>query len=116
MGDDQQGELFSRSTFPVATGPLARTVHPATSKTAWRAMRGSEALGRMQGWALDMVTAHPGSTANDLARLADCPDTRAIPKRLRELERAGLIYDDGTLIDPITRRAGVQWWPGRRPE
>ena len=91
--------------------PLARPADPYTSHEAAVHMKGSERLRLLQAVALDMVQKNPGEIANKLSRLAGSEDSRKIPRRLRELERAGLIKAEGTDVDPVTGRRGVRWWP-----
>jgi len=93
---------------------LARRSDPTTSHEAARRLRGSPLLSRLQRSALDLVRLYPGSTANQLARLAGSDDSRTIPRRLRELERAGYAIDAGTMKDDETGRQCLRWWP-RQP-
>lgn len=101
----------SGEQLPVPTLPLARNSDPATSKAAADSLRGSKALGQAQLTALCLVRAYPGSTANTLARLAGDGDPRKINRRLRELQRAELIKDEGEVADSITHKRCLRWWP-----
>ena len=91
--------------------PLARPADPHTSHEAAVNMKGSGRLRKLQAVTLDLVQRLPGLTGNDLARFAGTADSRKIPRRLRELERAGLIRAEGTLTDVLTGRRCIRWWP-----
>ena len=91
--------------------PLARPADPHTSHEAAIKLKGSVRLRKLQAVTLDLVQRLPGLTGNDLARFAGTDDSRKIPRRLRELERAGYIKVKGTAVDPVTGRRGVRWWP-----
>lgn len=97
--------------FPVATSSLARPADPATSQDAAAAMRDSEDLAGSQRLALSLVRAYPGRTASELAEIAARRDTRAIPRRLSELQASGLIEGRESTPCSLTRRRALRWWP-----
>lgn len=111
-----------RPAFPTPTRPLAKTTDLPSSQAASTAMRGSKRLGDLQRRALELVLAYPGSTANELAhayartRESDevGTDSRTIPRRLRELERANYLLIAGTRMDSVTGKSGVCWWPTQK--
>jgi predicted HTH transcriptional regulator len=94
---------------------LARRTDPMTSKEAATAVSSTAQIGNLQRAALALVREHPGLTANDYARLfQNATDSRTIPRRLRELERKGLLRVNGSGVDPVTGKRGLLWWPSGR--
>ena len=92
---------------------MSHSADPSTSTEAAARMVASGALGRGQRLALDLVTAHPGLTADELGGLAcevreELLHARLrVARRLSELRRAGLVYVNG-------KRDGLSTWaPGK---
>jgi predicted transcriptional regulator len=92
---------------------LARSTDPATSHEAARDIVLS--LADKQQHALSYVRNHPGSTATELARVSDDPDSRAIGRRLKELEEKGIIHRGTPRPCRHTTKKAATWWPGLRP-
>lgn len=90
-------------------GNLARGSDPQTSHLAAASI--SEALPNLQRWAVECVTATPGKTAMELARL-HCPmDPRRIGRRLNECEALGTLRRGAKRPCDITKRQAETWWP-----
>ena len=90
----------------------ARTSHPDTSKeSARKVLNNLERLGAMQNYALNLVRLSPGAMASELAEQFPSKDSRAIPRRLSELRRAGRIYREGRKWNSETERWCSRWWP-----
>lgn len=99
--------------FDARPEAMSGRTDPDTSRQAAARMVESGALGRHQQWALDLVRTFPGSTCPELANRAgdniidgDVERLRQqCGRRLNELEKAGLIYREGT------REGCSLWWP-----
>lgn len=103
MADDLMWEF----TIPRATR-RARRSDPVTSHEAATAIAGK--LGTVQQWVLRCVKAHPGLTAPELARRCDIGDVRKLNRRLPELERAGLVQREVTLLPcSVSGRKAARW-------
>lgn len=97
---------------PVGVGPMARTEDPNTSHTAARQMKlRKEKLVGLQRLALSLVMAYPGRTATEYARISAHIDSRTIPRRLRELERGGMIREGESRFCTFTHQNCLTWWP-----
>ena len=108
---------MQRTLFPESTPHHNETFHLArrddhpNSVAAAERMSG-ERLTKSQEFALDAVRAFPGRTGNELNKLrspAKSPDK--VRKRLRELERAGLIREGETRRCTVTDEMCATWWP-----
>ena len=88
---------------------LARIGHPATSHQA--AADIAEHVGELTAWAAACVADHPGSTANELAKVFSQDDTRRIGKRLDGAVKAGLLRRGIVRRCRVSGRACTTWWP-----
>jgi len=99
------------SLFP---NPIAHRRDPAPSHEAAEAISASGARGRQAGRVLALVEAWPGSTAGELARIAndDPPlDRVQVARRLSDLKAAGRVrIGEARPCDVAGRRAST-WWP-----
>jgi len=112
MNPDDHGTAPSPGPlFDAPARNLARTTDPNTSKAAAQEVVNSPHLGDEQRRTMALLEANPGSTANDLSRLAGDADPRRINRRLGELRSAQKAYRSGTKRDPVTNKACAVWWP-----
>lgn len=88
---------------------LVRSCHPETSREAAQHIQSK--LRETQLRALKFVRESPGSTANELAVIANDRDNRKIGRRLPELERMGLIERGDPRPCEVTRRNATVWNP-----
>lgn len=111
--------MAKQKALPVGLdAPRYRPDDPATSRAA--AWKLNEKLSERQQTALDMVRRNPGLTGELLdqkyaqkiyrATGRRVPQ-RTIARRLRELERGGLITKDGTMRSTFTGRECARWYP-----
>lgn len=89
---------------------LCRSTDPETSREAAAIMLEPGKQSFMLQVALKVLRENPGSTARELDCFAGFADG-SIRKRLRELERRGLAYTEGTRRCRFTGRKVQTWWP-----
>ena len=89
---------------------LARDNDPITSHIAANQIIDEGTLGKMQVFALQLVRLNPGKTGSELDEV---PTGRKgqVHKRLRELEKAGFIYEGVIRHYNVSGRLAVTWWP-----
>lgn len=88
---------------------ISRPTDPETSARAEREITESDERARACAVALALVKKHPGLTANELEAQIGVSDGR-VRKRLRDLERAGLVRKGLVRISTVTGKANHTWW------
>ena len=88
---------------------LVRHGHPDTSREAAETFAPKQRQSQMR--ALGYVSENPGSTANELAKVAGDRDIRKIGRRLPELERFGLVRRGEPRPCKVTNRNASTWYP-----
>lgn len=115
MRDKRTADLFDETT-PVEPKTLARRSDPETSKAAARAI--APTLNTKQKLALKLVVMFPGETSAELhqrfrRQFIDADqkawDSRAIGRRLPELEAQGYVWRPTTRTCSISGRAASTW-------
>jgi hypothetical protein len=93
---------------------LARTDHPAESKAAAQQLVASGSHAQMCAIALELVTLHPGKTANELdemfARMQGDGVFGTITKRLSDLFNRGELYKGPSRKSTVTNRMNATWY------
>ena len=97
-----------------ASKSLVRKGHPETSREAAEAFAPKQRQSQLR--ALGYVSESPGSTANELAKLAGDRDTRKIGRRLPELESFGLVIRGDARRCSVTNRKAHTWYPADTEE
>jgi len=88
----------------------ARSTDPATSWEAAEHMVKSGRAGQQQETAVSAVTAHPGMTSHELARLCTL-DRYQLARRLPEVEDAGRVTRGEARKCLVTGHKAATWWP-----
>jgi hypothetical protein len=94
---------------------LSRTGGPSTSVAAAKTI--TRELASLHRAVIDMVRAHPGKTAAELAVQDKSWDSRRIGRRLPELEELGYLRRGEPRACTVTGRKAHTWWespPGGR--
>jgi hypothetical protein len=103
-------DLFgTKASIEADAKKLARKVHPSTSKEAARQLVASGQLGALQDHALELLRRWPDATAAELASFDAAPDSRRVPRRLRELVRLGKAIVSGKRRCTVTGRTAQTW-------
>jgi DNA-binding transcriptional ArsR family regulator len=100
-----QPDLFTA----LDTMPAARSSDPATSHEAARELDRSGERRRAAMRALQAVRDHPGLTANELELVCGVTDG-SIRKRLKELERMGLVRRGEVRVSGVSGKRNQTWW------
>jgi len=88
---------------------LSRVNDPANSSLAADAIERDGTLGRMYRIALDLITAHPGQTANELEKIGGYRDGQ-IRKRLKALLDQGLITRGASRESTVTGKMNATYY------
>ena len=99
--DERQIDIWSislrRNTDPIESALAAKEIVPF--------------VGRMQQVVTDLVTANPGLTCRELARIRGDEDLRTVGRRLNECERLGTIRRGESRPCSTTGRLCATWFP-----
>lgn len=96
------------SDYPLLD-PISRQGDPDTSRRAEREITQDGTRSKACQAALTLVKMFPGMTSNELENQIGVSDGR-VRKRLRELERRGLIRRGEARVSEVTGKVNVTWW------
>lgn len=102
--DNRQLGLFAAPPAPVPPPLTPRQ----TKRASWHAVQDDGRLGHRQQQVLDAISHHGPITDRASGRLLGWPINRVVPRR-HELVAAGLVVQDGTLLDVDTNRRVAAW-------
>ncbi|MGK2898589.1 MAG: hypothetical protein ACSLE9_07860 [Burkholderiaceae bacterium] len=95
----------------VTAFPASRRTDPASSHIAERNIGRRKIRGGQSLHVLELVQAHPGHTATELAALPECRiDRITVSRRLPDVMHAGYIVQGTIRNSAVTDRPEVTWW------
>lgn len=105
--------VYARELHACPPKAAARSVDPATSFAAARAVERSGAAGAQRSKCLEIVRARQGLTAAEIAREGGME--RHVPsRRLPELRAGGMVRNGEPRVCAVMGSMAMTWWPVQR--